>query len=80
MEAAALEDFRARAFCLLSIAGMSGFCQISIPLGMHNNLPVSVSLLAKQGADHFLLSIATELYAALKEQASMVWESDNSTA
>jgi amidase len=28
MEAVALENFRARAFSLLSIAGLSGFCQV----------------------------------------------------
>ncbi|KAK2456548.1 amidase [Trifolium repens] len=33
------EIFRARAFSLLSIAGVSGFCQVSIPLGLYNDLP-----------------------------------------
>ncbi|KAK1549169.1 hypothetical protein Q3G72_013194 [Acer saccharum] len=42
-----LESFRARAFSLLSIAGVSGFCQVSVPLGLYDNLPVAVSLLAK---------------------------------
>ncbi|KAJ8500483.1 hypothetical protein OPV22_011035 [Ensete ventricosum] len=74
MDVDELNSFRARAFSLLSIAGMSGFCQISIPLGMHDGLPVSVSLLAKHSADHFLLDIAQTLYATLKEQASIAWE------
>ncbi|XP_072959992.1 amidase 1 isoform X2 [Typha angustifolia] len=74
MEAITLENFRAKAFSLLSIAGMSGFCQINVPLGIHNNLPVSVSLLAKHGADHFLLNVAHQLYDTLKEQASITWE------
>lgn len=69
-----LEDFRARAFCLLSIAGLSGFCQVNVPLGMHNNLPVSISLLARHGADHFLLSLAHSLCGPLKEQANIVWK------
>ncbi|OIT18778.1 amidase 1, partial [Nicotiana attenuata] len=44
-ETSALEGFRVKAFSLLSIAGVSGFCQVSIPLGMQDNLPISVSLL-----------------------------------
>uniref|UniRef100_A0A453JVF3 Amidase domain-containing protein n=1 Tax=Aegilops tauschii subsp. strangulata TaxID=200361 RepID=A0A453JVF3_AEGTS len=40
MDAALLEDFRARAFSLLSIAGMPGFCQASIPLGTCCGIPV----------------------------------------
>ena len=53
--------FPARAFSLLSIAGLSGFCQVSIPLGMRNGIPVSVSLLPRHGADHFLVGVAQEL-------------------
>ncbi|KAK0601916.1 hypothetical protein LWI29_028740 [Acer saccharum] len=43
----AMESFGTRNFSLLSIAGVSGFCQVSVPLGLYNNLPVAVSLLAK---------------------------------
>ncbi|KAL7002594.1 Amidase 1 [Sarracenia purpurea var. burkii] len=32
-ETSTLETFRARAFSLLSVAGVSGFCQVSIPIG-----------------------------------------------
>ncbi|XP_018465802.2 amidase 1 [Raphanus sativus] len=53
----ALESFRSRAFSLLSIAGVSGLCQVTIPLGLHENLPISVSLVAKHGSDGFLLSL-----------------------
>ncbi|ONI04550.1 hypothetical protein PRUPE_6G327700 [Prunus persica] len=63
-----LETFRARAFSLLSIAGVSGFCQVSIPLGLHDDLPVSVSLLAKHGSDGLLLNLVETLYDTLKEQ------------
>ncbi|XP_014513285.1 amidase 1 [Vigna radiata var. radiata] len=62
-----LEIFRARAFSLLSIAGVSGFCQVSIPLGMYNNLPLSISLVARHGADKFLLHLVESLYASIKE-------------
>ncbi|KAL8147594.1 amidase 1-like [Apium graveolens] len=70
-EAASLETFRVRAFSLLSVAGVSGFCQVSIPLGMYDNLPVSVSLLARNGRDKFLLDVAETLYGSLKEQVQM---------
>ncbi|XP_021772964.1 amidase 1-like isoform X2 [Chenopodium quinoa] len=62
-----LETFRARAFSLLSIAGVSGFCQVSIPLGLYDGLPVSVSLLAKHGSDMFLLNLVETLCETLKE-------------
>ncbi|XP_047310947.1 amidase 1 [Impatiens glandulifera] len=66
-EGGSLETYRSRAFSLLSIAGISGFCQVSIPLGMHDNLPVAVSLLAKHGADGFLLNLVRKIYATLQE-------------
>ncbi|KAL2325494.1 hypothetical protein Fmac_024552 [Flemingia macrophylla] len=65
-----LENFRARAFSLLSIAGVSGFCQVSIPLGMYNGLPVSISLLARHGADRFLLHLVESLYDSIKLTAA----------
>ncbi|CAK9139361.1 unnamed protein product [Ilex paraguariensis] len=70
-EASTLETFRVRAFSLLSIAGVSGFCQLSIPLGMYDNLPVAVSLLAKHGSDAFLLNVVEILYDTLKEQVEI---------
>ncbi|KAL3656063.1 Amidase 1 [Castilleja foliolosa] len=62
-----LESFRAKAFSLLSVAGVSGLCQVSIPLGMNDGVPVSVSLLAKHGSDGFLLSFVEAIYATLKD-------------
>ncbi|KAB1203861.1 Amidase 1 [Morella rubra] len=70
MDPALLEDF-ARAFSLLSIAGVSGFCQVSIPLGLYDNLPVAISLLAKHGSDGFLLNLVEGLYDALKEEVGI---------
>ncbi|KAM7481170.1 hypothetical protein LguiB_005753 [Lonicera macranthoides] len=70
-EPSTLETFRARAFSLLSIAGVSGFCQVSIPLGMYDNLPVSVSLLAKHGSDGFLLNVVETIYGTLKEHVEI---------
>ncbi|KAK8961036.1 Amidase 1 [Platanthera guangdongensis] len=70
-----LEDFRAKAFSLLAVAGLSVFCQIFVPLGLHNGLPVSVSLIARHGAYYFLLNLVQAFYQTLKEQAAVVWES-----
>ncbi|KAM7481187.1 hypothetical protein LguiB_005770 [Lonicera macranthoides] len=70
-EPSTLETFGARAFSLLSIAGLSGFCQVSIPLGMYDNLPVSVSLLAKHGSDGFLLNVVESIYGTLKEHVEI---------
>ncbi|KAJ0078935.1 hypothetical protein Patl1_22686 [Pistacia atlantica] len=68
MDAAAFEVDMAKAFSLLAIAGVSGFCQVSIPLGMYDNLPVSVSLVAKHGSDGFLLNLVSTLHDTLKEE------------
>lgn len=64
-ETTALEGFRAKAFSLLSIAGVSGFCQVSIPLGIQDNLPISVSLLANHGSDWFLLNVVEAIHNVL---------------
>ncbi|CAA7388715.1 unnamed protein product [Spirodela intermedia] len=57
-----LKDFRSKAFSLLSIAGMSGLCQVTIPLGMDDDLPMSISLLARHGGDGSLLNLVKTLY------------------
>ncbi|KAK1584671.1 hypothetical protein Q3G72_035064 [Acer saccharum] len=67
-DATKLESFRARAFSLLSIAGVSSFCQVSVPLGMYDNLPVAVSLLAKHGSDGFLLNLVKTLHNTIKKE------------
>ncbi|KAD7478407.1 hypothetical protein E3N88_01543 [Mikania micrantha] len=70
-ETTSLETFRARAFSLLSISGVSGFCQVAVPLGKYDGLPVSVSLVAKHGCDGFLLNLVETLYPTLKEQVKI---------
>ncbi|CAI9773007.1 unnamed protein product [Fraxinus pennsylvanica] len=67
-EPTTLETFRAKAFSLLSVAGVSGFCQVSIPLGTHDGLPIAVSLLANHGSDGFLLDFVESIDATLKRQ------------
>ncbi|KAB1202220.1 Amidase 1 [Morella rubra] len=71
MDPTPMEAIRTRAYSLHSIAGVSGFCQVSIPLGLYDNLPVSISLLAKHGSDGFLLNLVETLYNALKEDVGI---------
>lgn len=65
-------EFLDRAFVLLSIASMSGCCQISIPLGRHDGCPISVSFVASHGSDKFLLDTVLDMYSSLQEQANVV--------
>ncbi|KAL4205512.1 hypothetical protein AMTRI_Chr01g137670 [Amborella trichopoda] len=67
-----LENFRAKAFSALAIAGMSGSCQVTIPLGMHELCPVAVSFLARHGADFFLLETVQTMYGILQEQVALL--------
>ncbi|KAI6684860.1 hypothetical protein NL676_030773 [Syzygium grande] len=74
-DVSSLKVYGAKAFRLLSIASVSGFCQVSIPMGLHDNLPISISLLAKHGADGFLLDLVETLYESLQEQAEIAEKS-----
>lgn len=50
------------------------FCillQVSIPLGKHNDCPISVSFITFHGADKFLLDTVLDMYSSLQEQASI---------
>ncbi|XP_026386779.1 outer envelope protein 64, chloroplastic-like [Papaver somniferum] len=77
---AVLEDYQRRASSLLSIATMSGCCQVSIPLGLHEKCPVSVSFVARHGADRFLLDTVQTMYATLQEQADIAVKSGSSNS
>lgn len=68
MEVALLEDFWVRAFSLLSIAGLSGFCQVRILPGTHGGILESVSLLAGHSADRFIVAVAQGLHEALRDE------------
>ncbi|KAF8038734.1 hypothetical protein BT93_B1321 [Corymbia citriodora subsp. variegata] len=74
-DASSLDVLGDKAFNFLSIAGMSGFCQVSIPMGLHDNLPISMSLVARDGADGFLLDLVETLYESLKEEVAIVEKS-----
>ncbi|KAF2309121.1 hypothetical protein GH714_000665 [Hevea brasiliensis] len=69
------EDYQIRSFSLLSIASLSGCCQVTIPLGHYDKRPVSVSFIARHGGDRFLLDTIQIIYASLQEQVDMLAKS-----
>ncbi|KMZ67699.1 Glutamyl-tRNA(Gln) amidotransferase subunit A [Zostera marina] len=64
-------EYEDRSFLLSSIAGMSGCCQVTIPLGVHDGYPVSLSLIAAHGADKFLLDTILDIYSSIQKQVSI---------
>ena len=72
-----LEDFLPSTFSLSSIAGMSGCCQVNVPVGKHDECPVSVSLVARYGADWFLLDTLRDLHPSLQKQAEIASSSQS---
>ncbi|KAG0557088.1 hypothetical protein KC19_11G101300 [Ceratodon purpureus] len=71
-KADSLEEFRSRTMDLICIAGMSGCCQVTMPVGEHDNVPMAVSLLAKQGSDRFLLDTLLAVYATVQAEDKAV--------
>ncbi|KAJ6411264.1 hypothetical protein OIU84_007928 [Salix udensis] len=63
------EEFQSSSFGLMSIASLSGCCQVTVPLGYYNKCPISVSLIARHGSDRFLLDTVQTMYKTLQEQA-----------
>jgi amidase len=55
---AELENYRAASLKLLSIAGLSGFPQISLPLVQRQGIPVGISLLGLPNRDALLVGLA----------------------
>ena len=72
-----MEDFLPGAFSLSSIAGMFGCCQVNVPVGKHDECPVSVSLVATYGADRFLLDTLRDLHPSLQKQAEIASSSQS---
>jgi amidase len=57
-----IEDiYRYQAMCLLSIAGLGGLPQISLPMAKLDNLPLGISLIGLPNTDIQLLKMATSL-------------------
>jgi amidase len=57
------EAFRAQALQMLCISGLSGFPQISIPLGSVDGCPIGLSLIAPPGRDRALIDLAQAILA-----------------
>ena len=58
-----LDDFRTRALEMLSIAGISGLPQLSIPVVSYNDAPIGLSLVGPRGSDMDLITIAKNCFA-----------------
>ncbi|KAL5705232.1 amidase [Ranunculus cassubicifolius] len=64
-------EFQNQAYVLLSIAGVSGCCQATVPLGKHEGRPLSVSFIASHGKDRSLLNTIFDLHSSLQEKFSI---------
>ncbi|KAJ4790189.1 Glutamyl-tRNA(Gln) amidotransferase subunit A [Rhynchospora pubera] len=61
-------EYQDSLYTLLSIAGVSGCCQATVPLGKHDSHNISVSFVAAHGADRFLLDTILDMYSSIQEQ------------
>lgn len=73
------EDHLMSEFSLTSLASMSGCCQVTIPLGLFDNYPVSVSFLARHGGDRFLLDTLQTMHASLLQKADEAGKAKSSS-
>ncbi|KAG8072443.1 hypothetical protein GUJ93_ZPchr0006g44176 [Zizania palustris] len=64
--------FEDRVCAFVGIAALSGCCQAVIPLGSHNDHPISLSFVAAHGSDKFLLRNVMHMYSSIKEQVVLV--------
>ena len=55
--------YRNKAMNLLSVAGLAGLPQISLPLARHGHLPLGLSIVGPRGSDVDLLALASGLVA-----------------
>ena len=53
-----MESYRNRSIQMLCLAGLSGFAQISLPLGHRLGAPLGLSLLGPAGSDMGLVRLA----------------------
>ena len=59
----ALESYRNRSIQMMCLAGLSGFPQISLPLGQRLGAPLGLSLLGPAGSDLSLVKLAQRIAA-----------------
>ncbi len=57
-------DFRERAICMLCWSGLSGFPQITLPLGEIDGAPFGISLLGPPDTDRALIALGIEILTA----------------
>lgn len=60
-----LESYRNRSIQMLCLAGLSGFPQVSLPLGQRLGAPLGLSLLGPAGSDMGLIRLAQQIATAL---------------
>lgn len=53
-----IQDYRERALRLLCLSGLSGFPQITLPLGRVHGAPFGISLIGPAGSDLALIGLA----------------------
>ncbi|MGQ2927448.1 MAG: amidase [Neoaquamicrobium sediminum] len=63
-----LQAYRERALRLLCLSGLSGFPQITIPLGTVDGAPFGISLLGPAGADRQLIELSRTILTAAGER------------
>ena len=59
-----LDDYRNRALCLLCLAGLAGFPQVSLPLAARDGTPLGLSLIGPPGSDLSLVRLGARLAEA----------------
>lgn len=64
-DAAFLDDFRTRALEMLSIAGIAGLPQLSVPFGHIDGASIGLSLVGPKGSDADLISMAKTCFGEL---------------
>ncbi|KQZ86978.1 amidase [Mesorhizobium sp. Root157] len=62
----ALLDYRERALKLLCLSGLTGFPQLTLPLGVVHDAPFGLSLLGPSGSDMALLGLGRRILDATK--------------
>lgn len=63
-----LQAYRERALRLLCLSGLSGFPQITLPLGVVDGAPFGISLLGPAGSDSRLIGLSRMIIDASKER------------
>jgi amidase len=58
-----LDSFRHQAITLLSVAGLAGLPQVTVPAGRANGGPIGISLIGPRGSDASLLALARRVWA-----------------